>query len=160
MNEMTYTEWLEKEINIYKRENNLLNDKLENITTMFNEVHDNELETRKKKNDILKWGYSLEKENKQLKEKLKYADFVKATLFNDKEEYKEQISKLVSDNTKLQNDLFTKQLNEDESDDYIERLKNELFNTYLLQQDNEKLISELKLELSSYNNFVDEMFPD
>lgn len=62
MNEMTYNEWLEKELNIYKRENNLLNDKLENITTMFNEVHDNELETREKKNDILKWAYSLEKE--------------------------------------------------------------------------------------------------
>lgn len=62
MNEMTYTEWLEKEINIYKRENNLLNDKLENLTTMFNEVHDNELETRNKKKEILKWAYSLEKE--------------------------------------------------------------------------------------------------
>lgn len=62
MNEMTYTEWLEKEINIYKRENKLLNDKLENLTTMFNEVHDNELETRNKKKEILKWAYSLEKE--------------------------------------------------------------------------------------------------
>lgn len=105
MNEMTYNEWLEKELNIYKRENNLLNDKLENLTTMFNEVHDNELETRDKKNDILKWAYSLEKENKKLKQ---------------------QIEGLTSENFELQNDLFTEQLNEDEADDYIEKLKSKI----------------------------------
>lgn len=190
MNEMTYTEWLEKEINIYKRENNLLNDKLENLTTMFNEVHDNEIETKDKKNEILKWAYSLEKENKtflkqmdrqtekikqlkhnnhnsykelykqkiesnnilykdneQLEEKLNYADFVKASLFNDIEEYKKQITKLVSENTRLQNDLFTEQLNEDEADDYIESLKNELFNAHLLQQQQKQENEQLKDEI-------------
>lgn len=39
-------------------------------------------------------------------------------------------------------------------------LKKELFNAYLLQQHQERLISELKIALSSYNNFVDVMFPD
>lgn len=126
MNEMTYNEWLEKELNIYKRENNLLNDKLENITTMFNEVHDNELETREKKNEILKWSYSLEKENKQLKQ---------------------QIEGLTSENFELQNDLFTEQLNEDEADDYIESLKNELFKAHLLQQQQKQENEQLKDEI-------------
>jgi len=118
---MDYNQWLEQEINIYKRENKLLNEKLNNLTTMFNE-----LETR-------------EKENKQLKQ---------------------QIEGLTSENFELQNDLFTEQLNEDETNDYIDKLKNELFNTYLLNEHQERLISELKTALSSYNNFVDVMFPD
>jgi len=181
MNEMTYNEWLEKELNIYKRENKLLKDKYENLTTMFNEVHDNELETRYKKNEFLKWAYSLEKENKKLQQ---------------------QIEGLTSENFELQNELFTQQLNEDEADSLIKdfrkqnielmedldtsrnqynkifkenkklqqqtkklssenvRLQNELFNAYLIHQHNSNLISELKLSLSSYNNFVDEMFPE
>jgi len=113
---MDYNQFLEKELNIYKRENKLLNDKLDNFTTMFNED-----------------------ENKQLKQ---------------------HISHLASENTRLQNDLFTEQLNEDETNDYIDKLKNELFNTYLLNEHQERLISELKTALSSYNNFVDVMFPD
>ena len=82
------------------------------------------------------------------------------TLIKENEQLKQRISKLVFENVKLQNDLFTEQLNEDETDDYIDKLKNELFNAYLLQQYQERLISELKLGLSSYNNFVDELFPD
>lgn len=73
---------------------------------------------------------------------------------------KQRISKLVSENTTLQNDLFSEQLLQDETDDYINRLKQELFNNYLKQQQQERLITELKIALSSYNNFVDEMFPD
>lgn len=38
--------------------------------------------------------------------------------------------------------------------------KKELFNSYLLHEYQKELISELKIALSSYNNFVDEMFPD
>lgn len=82
------------------------------------------------------------------------------TFIKENEKLKKRISKLVSENVKLQNDLFIEQLNEDVTDDYINKLKNELFNAYLLQQYNERLISELKLGLSSYNNFVDELFPD
>lgn len=82
------------------------------------------------------------------------------TLIKENEQLKQLISKLVSENVKLQNDLFTEQLNEDETDDYIDKLKNEIFNAYLHQQHQERLISELKLALSSYNNFVDVMFPD
>lgn len=41
-----------------------------------------------------------------------------------------------------------------------QELKNQLFKYYLLQQHQERLISELKIALSSYNNFVDVIFPD
>jgi len=81
-------------------------------------------------------------------------------LLNENEKLKQQIEGLTSENFELQNDLFTEQLNEDETDDYIDKLKNELFNGYLHQQHQERLISELKEALSSYNNFVDVMFPD
>lgn len=94
---MTYNEWLEKELNIYKRENNLLNDKHENLTTMFNEVHDNELETRDKKNEILKWAYSLEKENAQLKKELdKQHNYYMS--------YAKRISQLKKENLELKNE--------------------------------------------------------
>lgn len=82
------------------------------------------------------------------------------TFIKENEQLKRRISKLVSENVKLQNDLFIEQLNEDVTDDYINKLKNELFNAYLKQQHQERLISELKLALSSYNNFLDIMFPE
>lgn len=50
------------------------------------------------------------------------------------EEYKllkEQIECLISENIKLENDLLTQELNEDETENYINKLKNELFNLYL-----------------------------
>lgn len=79
MNEMTYTEWLEKEINIYKRENKLLNEKLDNLNTMFNDVHN-------KKNETLKQTYTLEeeiniykRENNLLNDKLENI----TTMFNE-----------------------------------------------------------------------------
>lgn len=73
---------------------------------------------------------------------------------------KHRLHHLAHTNKKLQNDLFSEQLLQDETDDYIDKLKNELFNAYLHQQHQERLISELKIALSSYNNFVDVMFPD
>lgn len=79
---------------------------------------------------------------------------------DENKKLKHRVSNLVHTNTKLQNDLFSEQLLQDETDDYINRLKQELFNAYLLQQHQERLISELKIALSSYNNFVDVMFPD
>lgn len=109
MNEMTYAEWLEKELNIYKRENKLLNEKIDSLADIYVTVGEKSKELQKinfKKNDILKWSYSLEKENKQLKEKLKYEDYVKASLFNNIEEYKEQITKLFSENQKLKQEIF------------------------------------------------------
>lgn len=39
--------------------------------------------------------------------------------------------KLINENTKLQNDLFSEELIQDETEDYINRLKQELFNLYL-----------------------------
>ena len=50
---------------------------------------------------------------------------------DENKKLKERIDRLVSENVKLQNDLFTEQLNEDESDDYIDKLKNELFQIYI-----------------------------
>lgn len=44
---------------------------------------------------------------------------------------KDRLSHLSRTNTKLQNDLFSEQLLQDETDEYINRLKKELFNLYL-----------------------------
>lgn len=67
---------------------------------------------------------------------------------------KERISKLVSENVELQNALFTEQLNQDETDNYIDRLKQEnyeLQNTLIKQQminyDKDKQITDLKTKL-------------
>lgn len=97
---------------------------------------------------------------KNLQERIQYQIEQKLDIFIENQQLKQRISKLVDKNTKLQNDLFSEKLLQDETDDYIDKLKKELFNTYLLQQHQERLISELKESLSSYNNFVDEMFPD
>lgn len=52
-------------------------------------------------------------------------------LIQENEQLKQRKSKLVSENTKLQNDLFSEQLIQDETEEYINRLKQELFNLYL-----------------------------
>lgn len=73
MNEMTYNDWLEKELNIYKRENKLLNEKIDSLADIYVTVGEKSKklqENNNKKNEILKWGYSLEKENKQLKDEI------------------------------------------------------------------------------------------
>lgn len=49
----------------------------------------------------------------------------------ENKQLKQRKSKLVSENTKLQNDLFSEQLIQDETEEYINRLKQELFNLYL-----------------------------
>lgn len=50
---------------------------------------------------------------------------------DENKKLKQRKSKLVSENTKLQNDLFSEQLIQDETEEYINRLKQELFNLYL-----------------------------
>lgn len=52
-------------------------------------------------------------------------------LIQENKQLKQRISKLVSENVKLQNDLFTEQLTQDETEEYINQLKQELFNLYL-----------------------------
>ena len=52
-------------------------------------------------------------------------------LIQENEQLKQRKSKLVSENIKLQNDLFSEQLIQDETEEYINRLKQELFNLYL-----------------------------
>ena len=77
----------------------------------------------------------IEKENKQLKEELLQSDYVKASVFSDREEYKQQIielnqriKNLVSENTNLQNELFTDQLQTDELEYKLLELKDEIIN--------------------------------
>lgn len=60
----------------------------------------------------------IKKNNEILKQKI--------DLLNENEELKQRISKLVSENTTLQNDLFSEQLLQDETDDYIDKLKTEI----------------------------------
>lgn len=127
---MTYTEWLEKEINIYKRENKLLNDKLENLNNVYSSIS----QDNNKKKEVLKWSYTLQKENKQLKDELKEANSDVGIFIEEEKELKQRIKNLVSENTKLQNDLFTEQLIQDEQDDYIDKLKLELFELYRNKQ--------------------------
>ena len=50
----------------------------------------------------------------------------KKNLIDENEHLKQRIKNLVSENTKLQNDLFSEQLIQDEQDEYIEKLKLEL----------------------------------
>ena len=49
----------------------------------------------------------------------------KLELREDHKKLKQRFSKLVSENTTLQNDLFSEQLLQDETDNYIEKLKKE-----------------------------------
>ena len=58
----------------------------------------------------------------------------------------DRLSDLATTNTRLQNDLFTEQLIQDETDDYINRLKQELFNAYL-----ERESDNVNIELSHYH---------
>lgn len=62
---MTYNDWLEKELNIYKRENKLLNEKIDSLADIYVTVGEKSKKLQEhndKKNDVLKWAYSLEKE--------------------------------------------------------------------------------------------------
>ena len=80
----------------------------------------------------------IENENAELKKDKEaiYSIWKKAmnrenNLIIDNKHLKERISNLVHTNTNLQNDLFSEQLIQDETEDYINKLKNELFNLYL-----------------------------
>ena len=55
----------------------------------------------------------------------------KMDLIDENDHLKKRISNLVTENTRLQNDLFSEQLEQDERENYINRLKQELFNLYL-----------------------------
>jgi hypothetical protein len=90
---MTYNEWLETEVSRLERGNKILLDKANILETILNEVRDNELETRDKNKQILKWAYSLEKENKELKEEL--------NTYTPNEVYK-----IVKENKQLKQELF------------------------------------------------------
>lgn len=50
----------------------------------------------------------------------------KMDLEDENKQLKERISNLVNTNTKLQNDLFSEQLEQDETEDYINKLKQEI----------------------------------
>lgn len=93
MNEMTYNEWLEKELNIYKRENKLLYEKQEMFDDIYRTIESNSKKLQDKNKQILKWAYSLEKENKELKEEL--------NTYTPNEVYK-----IVKENKQLKKELF------------------------------------------------------
>ena len=70
----------------------------------------------------------------------------KMELMDQQEKLKNRLSHLAHTNTNLQNDLFSEQLLQDETDDYINRLKQELFNAYLeIESDN------VNIQLSHYH---------
>lgn len=85
--------------------------------------------------DIKKWSYEteikyLDNENAELKQDKEaiYSIWKKAInrendLIVENKELKERISNLVRTNTRLQNDLFSEQLEQDETEDYINKLK-------------------------------------
>lgn len=73
-------------------------------------------------------------ENKKLKDELKEANSDVGIFIEEQNQLKDRISNLVSENVKLQNDLFTEQLIQDEQDEYINRLKLELFELYRNKQ--------------------------
>lgn len=60
----------------------------------------------------------LEENNEKLNEVFNYQE-------NKKKEYRETIEKLVDENTRLQNELYTVGLNQDEADDKIKKLERE-----------------------------------
>lgn len=85
--------------------------------------------------ELEKQAYYLEKENEQLKDsKYNYIELYKQQLGKnnllqeENTQLNQRIKELVSENTKLQNDLFTDQLQTDESEHQIEKLKNENIN--------------------------------
>lgn len=67
-------------------------------------------------------------------------------LIDENKQLEKRISKLVSENVDLQNALYTEQLNEDETKNYIDRLK----------QENQKLKNERKWWINEYKNLKQE----
>lgn len=108
---------------------------------------------------LIEENEKLKKENKELNEFINHVKELSNYHERKKLEYKEENEKLISNvnlhlaknfelqkehknlkhrlhhlshtNTKLQNDLFSEQLEQDETENYINRLKQELFNLYL-----------------------------
>lgn len=72
--------------------------------------------------------------NDWLSEQLKLYKRERDQFKEENKELKQRITNLVKTNTTLQNDLFSEQLIQDETEEYINQLKNELFNLYLKHQ--------------------------
>lgn len=108
---------------------------------------------------LLEENEQLKQENEQLK-KMEKVNRTKASLLTEIKILKKDYIQKIEDMKSLADENFKYYLEEQETNDYIDELKQQLFNAYLKQQHDSNLIAELKLALSSYNNFVDEMFPD
>lgn len=119
MNEMTYNEWLEKELNIYKRENKLLYEKQEMFDDIYRTIESNSKKIQEKNKQILKWAYSLEKEKAQLKEELFNKNkiiskrLVESEILNENKQLKSDINyhfnlkmEYLLENQKLKQELF------------------------------------------------------
>lgn len=77
----------------------------------------------------------LQKENEKLKESKEHFENMYNKTYDifrqykqENEQLKKRIKDFVSENTRLQNALYTDQLQTDEADDKIEQLKNEIIN--------------------------------
>lgn len=108
------------------------------------EIHSSELnedieKLKQSKKELYKWAYSLEKENKQLKEKIDYSDYVKASIFNDREEYKNKIVELKRENKKL----------DEEKSKLSDELTSKIRENYYQSLE----INELRQELKEYRGF-------
>lgn len=109
-------------------------------------------------------GYKMLKdENKTIKDQCHNWENEYYEVVNENDKQDKYIAQLEYENTKLKQELedfYYERSKHKETNFYIKALKNQLFKAYLHHQQQERLISELKTSLSSYNNFVDEMFPD
>lgn len=89
------------------------------------------------KNDLLRTEelqdeiIQLEEEKRYWLDNFKRVRDDKMKIIDEHEQLKQRVLKLVRTNTTLQNDLFSEQLLQDETEEYINRLKQELFNLYL-----------------------------
>lgn len=113
------------------------NEFLKEKCSYWKKEHDELFETieqiKKQRNNCEKLFYESVEENQQLKEQ---ADNLSQDLQNrcercielndENEQHKQKKSELVHENVKLQNDLFTQELNEDEADYLISKLKKEI----------------------------------
>lgn len=108
--------------------------------------------------DIKKWSYEtkikyLDNENAELKQDKEaiYSIWKKAInrendLIVDNKQLKKRINNLVSENTRLQNYLFSEQLEQDEKEDYINKLK----------EKNKTLIESKKIWVDSHRQVTQE----
>lgn len=95
---------------------------------------------------------TLEQENEQLKEELLQSDYVKASVFSDREEYKKQIVKLQEElETTEQKNVGLKLMNEssDKQLEIFHRCFNSLLTKLDINKDKDNLLSEISQHIGN-----------